>query len=159
MFCARRLTINYIIFTKSLASGKMKNMFSLKTMPIWSYFRLYIRHDKLSRVFLLLSLGLTAAHLVLIIYLELLFRKTNELVAIRYNIYFGVDRVGGRHELLFYPVLAALILILNTFLSLIVAKKSKLILYYVQAVTAAMLFLNLLTFIFVLIIDLEFIGR
>ncbi len=132
-------------------------MFSLKTIPTWSYFWLYIRHDKLSRVFLLLSLGLTVAHLVLIVYPGLMLRKTNELVAIRYNIYFGVDRVGGRAELLFYPTLAVLILGVNTFLSLIIAKKSKLILYYVQAATAVMLFLNLLTFIFVLIANLEFI--
>lgn len=138
---------------------KYSYMFSFKTIPFWSYFRLYVWQDKISRFFVLGSAALTFIHFVLMVYPGLLLRKTSELVAIRYNIYFGVDRVGERLELVFYPALALFILILNTFLSLIVAKKSKLILYYVNIVTAVLLFLNLLTFIFVLILNLDFIRR
>lgn len=85
-------------------------------------------------------------------------RGTGETVALRYNVYFGVDFVGSWSKLFFYPVFALFVMLVNFAISLGLVKKEKLLAqYFIIAVTPAILLLNMLTLILVLALNLEFV--
>jgi hypothetical protein len=125
---------------------------------IRSYFKLYIWRDKISRIIFLVSGGLVLTQFIAVLFPGAYLRAEGVTVALRYNIYFGVDMLGSWSKLFFYPLFAFLILMVNQALSLLVVRKDRLIAYYILGLTPALLVLNFLNLLFVLVLNLEFIS-
>lgn len=86
-------------------------------------------------------------------------RVIEEAVAIRYNIYFGVDLVGNWSRLFVYPLLAIGVLVINFFAGSLVYRKTKLLSYFIAGITPIILIIDTVTLVFVILLNFEFIDK
>jgi hypothetical protein len=101
----------------------------------------YFWHDRL--IFINFVLALTT-NLFFWIFLFLKSSQLEEIIPLHYNVYFGIDMIGSRHELLKMPALGLLILLINLVLAFRIYKHERVSAYF-------LLFANSLVQIFLLI--------
>lgn len=76
--------------------------------------------------------------------------KTREpLIPLHYNLYFGVDLIGNKYEILKLPLVGLVILFLNFFLSSIFFRREKLVSYFLTffSLLAALIIISASRFI------------
>lgn len=86
------------------------------------------------RRILIAALALNAA---LFLFLYFFIRQTNLPVTLHYNVYWGVDYLGGARQLLLVPLIGLIILVLNSILGADFWQKNKLLAYFFPAAAFA----------------------
>ncbi|NCF75514.1 MAG: hypothetical protein GWO87_03450 [Xanthomonadaceae bacterium] len=56
-------------------------------------------------------------------------KKVDEMIPLHYNVYFGIDYIGGWHKIFILPSIGLIILFINFLLALLVYYKDKFISY------------------------------
>ncbi len=92
--------------------------------------RLYWR-DFWIRVLFLCALGIDVAAFGALAWL----RPTQDIVALHYNVYFGIDLLGSRGALWWLPVVALTLTIFNIVTALFVWRRDRVLSYFVAAGT------------------------
>jgi len=108
----------------------------------------YFWHDKLVFANFVVSVGI---NLFFWIFLILKLNKLEDIVPLHYNIYFGIDMIGSKAELLKMPALGLFILLVNIFLAFRIYKHERVNAYF-------LLFGNSLVQIFLLIAGILIIN-
>ena len=70
--------------------------------------------------------------------------SNRELIPLHYDIFFGIDRIGEPYKALFYPGLAAALLVLNFAFGLFLMHRDKYLSYYLSEMAAFCSVLGLL---------------
>ena len=102
--------------------------------------------DRLASLSLISSFIL---NLLLWIIIILFIKPTNELLPLHYTIYFGIDRLGRWHEILFIPVFGSVVFFVNSFFASLFFKKEKLVTYFLIISSA---FAQLLLFLAIILL-------
>jgi len=88
----------------------------------------FFLRDKVVLINLIVSLIILLALFGLFIYKIPLY-KSNKQLFLHYNIYFGIDWIGQWYKIFIYPLLGALIFIINLSLGILFYNKEKVITY------------------------------
>ncbi len=118
------------------------------------YLKFYLWRDKFSRRLFLASGVLVICHFILVFFPGWHFRNTGGAVAVRYNIYFGIDLLSGWGALFLYPFTALAVFLINCVTGSVLLKKERLLSYFFWSITPPLLLINLATFSFVLFLNL-----
>ncbi|MFC1612936.1 hypothetical protein ACFL23_01255 [Patescibacteria group bacterium] len=99
-------------------------------IKLYNFFKKnFFLRDKVVLINLIISFTILLALLGLFIYKTPLYRSEKQLF-LHYNIYFGIDWVGQWYKIFIYPLLGALIFIVNLALGILFYNKEKVITYF-----------------------------
>jgi hypothetical protein len=88
--------------------------------------RLHLREARYVRVAILLAVGINLLDWILTLWFVLPRLTTSPFFALHYNIYFGVDQIGPPWMLLSLPLMGLLILVINSYFSVLNYGKDRL---------------------------------
>jgi len=87
----------------------------------------YFWHDKL--VFISFVFGITV-NILFWVFLFLKLKTLEEIIPLHSNVYFGIDMIDSKYELLKMPILGMVIAIVNTFLAFKIYKHERINAYF-----------------------------
>ena len=80
-------------------------------------------------------------------------RNFAELIALHYNIYFGIDLLGSRYQIFLLPILGLIFLIINFLLGLAIYRQEKILSYFLVGASSFAQIILSLAAIFIILIN------
>lgn len=126
-----------------------------ESMKLPAFLAIFRRHYFFKDKFILISLVLSLSlNLLIWVLLYLKIPRNMESVILHYNIYFSIDLIGEWYRVFILPTAGLVILFINSFLSYIIYKQSRLAAYLLAGSILALHFFLLTASLAIIFINL-----